>query len=240
MKLIKCDGHQRSEPQESAPSLVASVRRLADRLGAGATDTETLDAAECALAQARDAERRIAEQIERLAHFEQLALTDGLTGLLNRRGFESEIKRAMTAARRYREKGVLIFVDLDGFKPINDTFGHAAGDEVLVRVAALLTASVRATDSVARLGGDEFAVLLTRTGWDSGLKRAEAFDKMINRAVVNWRGRVIAVRASFGFQTYGPNDDMEKILQSADDAMYATKRARAGAEPQPRLSHASA
>ncbi len=184
-----------------------------------------------ALAAANGAERIIAEQRKRLAYFEQLAVTDALTGLLNRRGFEAEIKRAMTGAKRYREKGVLIYADLDGFKPVNDAHGHAAGDAVLRHVGELLSANVRPTDSLGRLGGDEFAILLTRTTWDAGLKRAAAFDAIINGARLDWRGHAIAIGASFGFQTYGPDDDPDRLLTGADDAMYICKRARAGLKP---------
>ncbi len=230
-----------SKPDQSETTLVARVVRLAECLEQALKGNATLktvgDAVGGALAAATDAEKRIAEQLERLAHFEELAVTDELTGLLNRRGFEAEIKRTMLSAKRYKEKGVLIFVDLDGFKPINDTYGHAAGDAVLSHVAALLTDNVRGTDFVARLGGDEFAIGLTRTTWDAGLKRAETFDRLINGAQVNCAGRMITIRASFGFQTYGPDDDLRELLKGADDAMYASKRARAGTEtiplPQP-------
>jgi diguanylate cyclase (GGDEF)-like protein len=137
----------------------------------------------------------------------------------------------MASARRYREKGVLLYIDLDGFKPVNDGHGHAAGDAVLQLVAKLLKDNVRETDIIARLGGDEFSVLLTRTTWEDGLGRAQAFDSIINQASLNWNGSAIAVRASFGIQTYGPDDDLSEILNHADTAMYVTKRAR-GTEPR--------
>ena len=235
-----------SKPDKSESTLVARIVRLAECLEQALKGNATLnavgDAVGGALAAATETEKHIAEQMERLAHFEELAVTDELTGLLNRRGFEAEIKRTMLSAKRYKEKGVLIFIDLDGFKPINDTYGHAAGDAVLSHVAALLTGNVRGTDFVARLGGDEFAIGLTRTTWDAGLKRAETFDGLINGAQVKWAGRMITVRASFGFQTYGPDDDLRELLKCANEAMYASKRARAGTEsiplPQPRRASA--
>lgn len=249
MELIHDNGRPDLEAATSESSLITCVGRLAGCLAESTSPDAATKAGRCedwgnaaqsALAAAQAAERLIAEQMERLAHFEQLAVTDELTGLLNRRGFQGEIKRTMLGARRYKEKGVLIFVDLDGFKPINDTHGHAAGDEILRTVAGLLTDNVRPTDAVGRLGGDEFAILLTRTSWENGLKRAEVFDELINGAEADWEGVSIPIRASLGFQTYGPNDDLEKILKSADDAMYATKRARAEADPQSRLSRRSA
>ncbi len=223
------------EPAGSLPGLMTGVVALAEclreALGGTAGAEAVGEAVGGALAAAKAAEKTIAEQRQRLADLERLAVTDALTGLLNRRGFDAEIRRAMTAARRYREKGVLITLDLDGFKPVNDRFGHAAGDAVLCHVAGLLGENVRATDSLARLGGDEFAILLTRTTWQAGLKRAEAFETLINGAFVPWAGQTITLQASFGFQTYGPDDDLGQLLIHADNAMYATKRARAATEP---------
>ncbi len=225
-----------AEPAGSLPGLINGVVALAECLEkvlSGKVSAKAIGVAVGgALAAAKAAEKTIAEQQKHLAHFERLAVTDELTGLLNRRGFEAEIRRTTAAARRYHEKGVLIYIDLDGFKPVNDSFGHAAGDAVLRHVAKLLSENVRATDSLGRLGGDEFAILLTRTTWPAGLKREEAFDDLINGAAVQWAGQTITVSASFGFQTYGPDDDLGQLLIHADNAMYATKRARAAAEPR--------
>ncbi len=207
-------------PLSAPDGLAAAVARLAGCLAATTSYAPALAAARHALAEAARAEQRLTE-------LERLSITDELTGLVNRRGFEAELRRVMAAARRYREKGVLVYVDLDGFKPINDSFGHAAGDAVLRHVARLLLANIRTNDCAARLGGDEFAVLLTRTDWQRGLKRAETFDALINGAAVVWQGRAITVNASFGFQTYGPGDDLLGALDCADHAMYAAKRARA-------------
>ena len=98
-------------------------------------------------------------------------------------------------------------------------------------VAELLSENVCGTVFVGRLGGDEFAILLTRSGWQDGLQRAEAFDALINGATVDWHGELIAINARFGVRTYGPEDDMSEVLKSAEDAMYAAKRARAINEP---------
>ncbi len=206
--------------------LVATVSHLAACLErAGAPDHgETVSRA---LAAARDAERRIAGHRQRISELERLAVTDELTGLLNRRGFEGALHHALAATGRYEDHGVLVYVDLDGFKPINDTYGHAAGDEVLRQVARILLENVRQTDYVGRLGGDEFAVLLTRTAWRDGLKRAEGLERVMNDNFVGWQGRLIALRASLGFQAYGPKDDGGDLLSRADDAMYKTKRLRA-------------
>ena len=213
--------------------LAGLVRRLTeyvDRLHAVSprdAQPSYREAAEAALEAAVQAERRMAGQRERIARLERLAATDELTGVLNRRGFESALKRHLAEAQRHDESGVLVIVDLDGFKPINDTYGHRAGDEVLRRVARLLVDSVRETDYVGRLGGDEFAVLLTRTSHLDGIDRAESLDRRLNGMCVAWDGRTIAPRASFGIQTYSPGDDSEELVGQADEAMYRIKRARA-------------
>ena len=106
----------------------------------------------------------LAAQLEasraRIADLEARVDIDPLTDVLNRRGFERELKRSLAYVKRYGTSAALIYVDLDGFKPVNDRHGHAAGDAVLKAVAAALLRHVRASDVVARIGGDEFAVLL--------------------------------------------------------------------------------
>src|SRR5262249_12777595 len=85
---------------------------------------------------------------------------DALTNVFNRRGFDRELKRSLAYVKRYWTRPALIYVDLDGFKPVNDTHGHAAGDAILQAVAGKLASGVRASDTVARLGGDEFGMIL--------------------------------------------------------------------------------
>jgi diguanylate cyclase (GGDEF)-like protein len=187
------------------------------------------DAADRALMAATDAERRIVELRERIAQLEKLAMTDELTGLLNRRGFDTELQRTLALASRYEEPGLLVYVDLDGFKLVNDTYGHAAGDAVLRRVSRLLTDNLRCTDFVGRLGGDEFAVLLPRTTRKRGANRIQSLRRMLNPVVVLWKGATITVHASLGVQTYGGNDDADgaQLLSRADASMYQTKYVRA-------------
>ncbi len=216
----------------SHSDLVSSVSVLADCLqranaeASGGGVFALRETARNALVAVLDAERRMAQQHDRIVYLERLSLTDELTGLLNRRGFQAQLRRALAAADRYDENGVLAYVDLDGFKPVNDTYGHAAGDEVLRQVARVLNDNVRDTDCVGRMGGDEFAILLTRTSPRDGVKRARWLENLLNATVVNWQGRNIALRASFGFQRYGPKDNEHDLLKRADSAMYNTKRLR--------------
>jgi diguanylate cyclase (GGDEF)-like protein len=121
---------------------------------------------------------------------------------------------------------VLIFVDLDEFKPINDTHGHAAGDEVLTTVANLIRTQVRDTDYVGRLGGDEFAILLPRSNKRNGVRRAEELDRKINNAYASWGGNNIQIKASCGVHMYAADAELKPLLEAADAAMYAIKQER--------------
>lgn len=177
-----------------------------------------------ALARIAEAERLIALQKERIEHLEGLALTDELTGLVNRRGFLQALQRELAAAQRERTAGgVLVLCDLDGFKQINDTHGHAAGDAYLRDVAEILLAKVRPSDLVARLGGDEFAILLTRINANNGLARATALEEYFNGCATMWNQHKLPLRASFGLALYTGKDRAEDLMTTADFKLYAHK-----------------
>ncbi len=187
------------------PKLGSNVTRLRDHIQSpsplstgGAPERD--EAVQRALKVAIDAERRIAQLQRRIDQLEKLAVTDELTGLLNRRGIEQQLSRTLELSRRHGEPGLLVYVDLDGFKMVNDTYGHAAGDEVLKQVARLLTENVRCTDFVGRLGGDEFAVLLSRTSPENGMRRVQALSRMLNPRMIYWNGSMLSVGASFGLE----------------------------------------
>lgn len=190
-----------------------------------------------ARAGARSAAMRLAAEVERLqaelasaqaqlAELEAKANIDPLLDIFNRRGFERELKRALSFVTRYATPAALVYLDLDGFKPVNDTYGHAAGDAVLKAVAAVLTGSVRASDTVARLGGDEFAVLLWNLGAPQAQAKAAALEGAIAAAQVRWNGTILSVGASAGFTLLSPHDEAAVVLIRADEAMYARKAQR--------------
>jgi diguanylate cyclase (GGDEF)-like protein len=168
----------------------------------------------------------LAKQDRRIAELENMATTDGLTRVLNRRGFEDRLTHELSVARRHGVGGVLIFVDLDEFKPVNDTYGHAAGDEVLVTVANLLRGHIRDTDYIGRLGGDEFAILLPRSNKRNGVRRAEDLDRKLNNAYAAWSGHNIPIKASCGVYMYTSKIEMKELLENADAAMYQIKQER--------------
>ncbi|MFV3075734.1 GGDEF domain-containing protein [Niveispirillum fermenti] len=173
----------------------------------------------------REAEARIARQQERIDHLETLSVTDELTGLLNRRGFMDAFRRELAAGRRSGVGGVLVMIDLDGFKSINDSHGHQCGDWYLRQVGQVLKDMVRAHDIVARLGGDEFAVLLTGTDRAQGFARAETLAAEFNAQSCQWQMTSLPLRGSFGAEAFAATDQEEEVMRRADMGMYRAKRA---------------
>ena len=140
-----------------------------------------------------DLQRQLGAQRERISYFESLATRDSLTGLLNRRGLDEQLRRLLAAARRHDERGVVIFIDLDGFKAINDTMGHHAGDAMLRHLADLLTANVRESDVVARIGGDEFVVALVKTAPGEAESRTLRLQMLVNNSKFEFAGARVPV-----------------------------------------------
>ncbi|MDP9151350.1 MAG: PAS domain S-box protein, partial [Myxococcota bacterium] len=150
----------------------------------------------------------------------QMALRDHLTGLYNRRGFEEEFARALAGARRYRRAGAVLMIDLDGFKAVNDTLGHKAGDELLTGIARLLEHRLRETDILGRLGGDEFAVLLPEVSAEQAAAVVAALNDAIRSHTQLLIGQHINVTASIGFVMFDGSQSAGEILAAADSEMY--------------------
>ena len=178
------------------------------------------------LAYTAQAEQRLAEQEWRIHQLENLSITDPLTALLNRRGFEDALGRTLANAQRHGEQGVLAYIDLDGFKTINDTFGHGVGDEILRHISDILRRNVRGTDYVARLGGDEFAVIFTHASSLSLKSIVGKLKRCVGASIARVGHRMIEVRASVGTAVYGPSTPAEALIHGADRAMYAAKARR--------------
>lgn len=161
--------------------------------------------------------RRMAASLTRIAG------RDPLTGLDNRRSAESAIAGAIARAERGLGTPSVVVVDLNGFKPINDRYGHGVGDAVLCSVAERLTRTVRTVDSVARLGGDEFVVLLESTG---GQGAVAALSRLRRSMAGGWSevtGGATEVGAALGITTYRPGDSVASLIARADAEMYADK-----------------
>lgn len=178
--------------------------------------------------------RLIAHQVERERLLEYLrrrneelsshALIDPLTGIANRRCLVQELRRLLAEARRGRGAVQVAFIDLDGFKAINDRHGHEAGDRFLVHIAARLTASIRAGDFVARYGGDEFVVVVPDSGLADlrgRLERLTCGRYVSSGLTIDYAGASVGVAVSAPDET-----DVERLLARADAAMYESKRLR--------------
>lgn len=188
--------------------------------------SETEIALRLAMIAMTEAERRIERQARRIAYLESLSMTDELTGLLNRRGFRAQLRKALATSKRQAATGVLLLIDLDKFKQVNDTYGHAAGDALLTAVAEILRNRTREADTVARLGGDEFAVLLNGATDAEAESRIKALEKDLNSRVLHWNGHDIPLGASVGFDSYGAEDTDNELLDRVDRKMYAEKSRR--------------
>ncbi|MFP5363439.1 MAG: diguanylate cyclase [Thermoleophilia bacterium] len=158
----------------------------------------------------------------------QLADEDPLTGVPNRRSFEAGVRLTLELAERHQISGSLLMIDLNGFKAINDTYGHAAGDAALATVAESLRARLRSSDLLGRVGGDEFAVLLRATAGARALSVAEALATCVRETRLGPGRPQIRLSASVGLAEFGshPLPTVEELLAAADSAMYASKRER--------------
>lgn len=178
--------------------------------------------AECSREElAAEIEQRLAleQELRRLSH------TDELTKALNRRGFEAVLKRELAISARYQRPLSVIAVDLDHFKRINDVFGHAAGDRVLVEFVELVRARVRAdADAVGRIGGEEFVVLLPSTRQEGAMALAERIREAVAEHRFEIAGHGIAITASFGVAAIEGEAPEDEVLRVADSALYAAKR----------------
>ena len=156
----------------------------------------------------------------------RLADEDSLTGLPNRRGLEGSIRMALDMSDRHQLMGALLMIDLDGFKQVNDTHGHAVGDAALAAVAQALRRRLRATDMLARVGGDEFAVLLRATSGEPARRLADVLVREVSTTTLEAGLPPIALAASIGVADFGtpPLPTVRALLACADAAMYAAKR----------------
>lgn len=169
--------------------------------------------------------RDITEQKQTQAEITRLAMTDSMTGLANRHHFEQTLKEALSLAKRQQQQVSLALMDLDYFKQVNDRYGHAVGDSVLMYAASVLRKTFRQSDLIARIGGDEFAVLMfAPESPEYAEVPADRVIKSLSRPV-NIDSNEISVGASFGIATYpGDAKNKEELQKCADVALYESKR----------------
>lgn len=167
-----------------------------------------------------------AENLELTRALQHEATHDALVDLVNYREFHTRLDRMATTAAKEKHPYALLFVDLDHFKEINDTAGHAAGDEALRRVGIILKSQLRATDTAARMGGDEFAVLLPRCPRERAEQIAANILAAVRGLSMKWEDRCLRLGASIGVAyTNAGEFDAPTVLKAADSACYAAKRA---------------
>jgi diguanylate cyclase (GGDEF)-like protein len=179
-----------------------------------------------ARAEIRRLKMQLAKANARIEALQAAAETDFLLGIPNRRGFERELGRAISYIQRYQASGALVVLDVDRLKPINDNFGHAAGDEVLKAIVAVLSQQIRSSDVIGRLGGDEFALLLWNLSETDAHAKAVAFEEDIDRLSFTFEGHTVATGVSAGVAILGPHSEAAKALADADCAMYVRKAQR--------------
>ncbi|MBT8150179.1 MAG: diguanylate cyclase, partial [Gammaproteobacteria bacterium] len=164
------------------------------------------------------ARKRIVDQRDKL-------LRDSLTGIANREAYELRLADEYKRWRRYQRPLSLVVADIDLFKQVNDTYGHAAGDKVLKIVAKIMAQQLRESDFVARYGGEEFVFLLPETSVQAASLAVEKVRKAIEASPFKFKQKPVPITCSFGLAAFGNEDTVEAVFERADQAMYRAKRA---------------
>ncbi len=208
---------------EAAPSVAsASVLGIPE----SEFTTSVRDAIMTLMGEVDSLRRELQQTKERLEEVEKTADQDHLLPLLNRRAFVRELTRYIAFSDRYGTPASLIYFDLDGFKAINDTHGHAGGDAVLAHFAEILRINVRESDIIGRLGGDEFGVILSHATQEQAYMKADSLASKLKASPTQWCGQAIAMTFSYGAFELKPGESADTAMARADEAMYAHKRTR--------------
>jgi diguanylate cyclase (GGDEF)-like protein len=170
----------------------------------------------------------------RMAELEQLADTDSLTPLPNRRAFTRELNRAIMNAARHGETSAVIYLDINGLKAINDQHGHSAGDAMILHIGRELRSRVRVTDTVARIGGDEFAILLTHVSEFEAQTKAMTLTKALAQTSIDIGHATLPAGICCGVTAIAADDVFETVVARADAAMYASRAAASSGLLTPR------
>lgn len=155
----------------------------------------------------------------------ELNTRDSLTGIRNRRYFETRLREEIARHHRYGCPLALIMIDIDFFKKVNDTYGHQAGDHVLIQMADLLSNRLRMVDTLARYGGEEFCVLLPATTRQAATMAAEDLRRLVEKQVFTYKKTALGITISLGvIEAGGPNISWDALLKRVDDALYSAKK----------------
>jgi len=178
------------------------------------------------VAEVERLKRELAIARARIGELEARADIDPLLDILNRRGFERELKRSIAYVKRYGTQAALMFIDLDSFKAVNDRYGHGTGDALLKAVTGELNRHVRASDVVGRLGGDELGVVIWHVDEAQALAKARQLEVLIAQVSVTQGQNQVQVGASVGAALLADDISPAEVIRLADRAMYARKEER--------------
>ena len=232
------DGAVLEELQMTSHDEIGDLARIFNNLNRKVFDAqfrlrEKIDLAGSALMKTNEQLQQRSQELEQrsqdleraLSLVEKLAVTDSLTDLRNRRYFDDNLAGAFARAQRFNEPLCLILLDVDFFKNVNDTYGHAAGDTVLQSLARLFRSRTRETDISARLGGDEFSFLLYRTNRDEGMMFAESLLKLAHELIFTFHDQSVTIGLSIGVAcNWDDIHSIEALYGAADEALYEAKR----------------
>ena len=234
---MKITGNQRVQrpttaKAKSAPRAGAGSRAPADTLNiAGVPQAELTPKVRQALAslmqEVAELRAELAETQQRIRELSDLAFTDPLTGVYNRRAFVAELNRTLAIVDRHGQPASLAFFDLDDMKMINDRYGHRGGDAALAHVAHIIQDNIRQTDAVGRLGGDEFGVIFSYSSKDAAKAKVEGLRQQIISAPLTLDNEMISVRITAGVAEIEKGATVESTLDIADAAMYEGKKSKA-------------
>lgn len=211
----------------AAPADIASVAGIPE----AELTPKVRDALTMLIGEVQRMREELSQAQQRVAYLEKLADEDTLVPVANRRAFVRELGRMVAFAERYGTQSSVLYFDINGFKRVNDEYGHGAGDAALCHIARTLVEHVRESDTVGRLGGDEFGVILAQADAESAAEKAAALAHAIETQPLIWEGHELRVGASYGAYTFAGGVNAGEALERADQAMYAQRQDRRG-EPR--------
>ncbi len=177
------------------------------------------------LAEIAQLKADVARLEEQVGELDRLAHLDALVPIANRRGMLRELETMIARRERYDTPAAVLFVDLDGLKMLNDSFGHEGGDAALIHVAQQMLSGVRSTDCVARLGGDEFCILLDHADEESAIETAGRLVNLVAGDDFLFNGQPVPLSVAIGLTVVERGDTPTAVLARADQAMYRVKAA---------------
>lgn len=207
---------------------LTAMPSVEDMIPEAARNPELIEAVETLLEEAGHLRAALARAYQRIASLENIADRDSLVPVFNRRAFMRELARTIAFCNRYGTVASVVFLDINGMKQINDTFGHGAGDSILVAAGELLAGEIRQSDVIGRLGGDEFGVILMQAGRDAAMQKAASLARLISETPIRLETARVRLTAAHGVHTLRESDTPLSALQAADQAMYRDKERQRG------------